>query len=173
MKGAQLVTGRESIGCSPVASTGTRAHDQVRTRARSRLLDGAPVQAGTPRDGRRYPNSAGVDPHSARVAPVGRVSVSTLLARGRPARPRGASRASQSLVRRRLDHIGTVEKKKPRRHVSPGLGLLGVDRGGKGELRGATPSWLRRTTPEWRRGSRTRRNAPATVGVATLARARK
>jgi hypothetical protein len=30
-----------------------------------------------------------------------------------------------------------VRKKKPRRHVSPGLGLLGVDKG-KGELRGAT-----------------------------------
>jgi hypothetical protein len=46
--------------------------------------------------------------------------------------PLGSIRASQSCCRRRLDHIGTVEKKKPRRVSRRGQGVL-KRTGGKGE----------------------------------------
>jgi hypothetical protein len=59
-----------------------------------------------------------------------------------------------------------VRKKEPRRMVSPGLGAMLECRKGSGY----SSFGLRTTTPESRSGSRTRRNAPATSGVATLAR---
>jgi hypothetical protein len=158
-----------------MASTGTRAPDQVRTRARSRLLDGAPVQAGTSRDGRRYPNSAGVDPHSARVAPVGRVSVGTLPARGRPARPGGGSERARAVAV--VASITSAQWRRKSPDVMSRRGgvpcQLWLDGWGTRGFGGFPSSWCALTTSEPRSSSRTPRNAPATVQARLLPRLAK